>query len=968
MGETWWDEFSNNLATDLMPLIALFGEAPTKQYLSESLTTEDIIIFAVAPLGVITAIVSAIRVCGTSSLRAFVGRAQEGARNAEAELCSSTSRDVCELYSNGGIARVFGRPKLLEIVHDPQASYQEFYPTKESDATAGIYSFRDYVKGERGKQEWILQQGTSSRPGERGSGQQTRTRFAPNPNLSLNIGIKPLSRSWFIAASAFGTMLQYFVLIWATLTRYYYQWIRHSREDDYAVPFTVVGTILLCLGMALCANLIETKTEEHVYQRVKKSDSRGASKIYWVQPGNQTIGDQVFDSFAYSDAEHTLERYIISWKFDVEDSNIRWTWTAVAMSSTGFVFLFLGLRACHSSVSIAQLGATILMSLIRAGLRVRRLKKEDNFMWISPDLFKGHELDWLALKLGRSHLPGNVLKRTTAQGPTYSLEVQSRRLWNIFDNADSKAISSTDISSNYAMQETGEPNDLETVLEVDEGPSISGFRIKTHLTNQPLQFSAELVDKAEEELLSWISTKNCAQRKIGHDCSAEYCKRDVNIAVKTVMYRSRLARMTGIGEPESGRSSHWGAKFVSVRDAAIALAHCIDDTMHILFDSTSQSPVKLHDSWEHTFRIFWTVQCSLLDPLVGEPLVGDIHMSLRREIDHDGIPEGLWKSDKSELEAVLGLWLWSLKEPPTIQDVEEAYSMRTGQRISRIIFATTNPKFVRGDVFDICVWRKKAAVKIREQRLKGLQDSASNPKHTNAHKVVERRQTRAPAYVDSIRRWIPIRVGQGTAEGIKSETGETRRLFDDLEFDSKRPSNSPYAQNDVWWRDNQIFVTNTKGPPAKSHDQRRFFGWCNMKERRSKDDIFILEIPSERSLLLNCAQDIYSMFLKAIMHAVQNIGGNTTAERHKDDLFITNDRINQIRNILVSRGLCDMDDSFTCIVPILSHQDKIEYPDEALAVASDLAERWRGRMNKRARDRAQELGDWCTRRSNARSR
>ncbi|EPS39490.1 hypothetical protein H072_6724 [Dactylellina haptotyla CBS 200.50] len=33
-----WDDFTNNLATDLAPLIALFGEQVMKQFLSESLT------------------------------------------------------------------------------------------------------------------------------------------------------------------------------------------------------------------------------------------------------------------------------------------------------------------------------------------------------------------------------------------------------------------------------------------------------------------------------------------------------------------------------------------------------------------------------------------------------------------------------------------------------------------------------------------------------------------------------------------------------------------------------------------------------------------------------------------------------------------------------------------------------------------------------------------------------------------
>lgn len=238
MADSWWDDFSNNLATDLAPLIALLGESPTKQYLSECITPEDIVIFAAAPLGVITAMVSAIRVRGTPSLRAFIGRAQEGAGIAEAELCSSTSRDVCELYSNGGIARVFGRPKLLEIVHDPFATRDAFYPPGGGRATAGIYSFQDYLKTGRGREEWAPQQGFLERrkrareaePDEHGAALRKVVKFAPNPNLSLNIGIRPHGRIWFIAAAALGVMLQVAVLVWAVLTRYYLRWTRDSRE------------------------------------------------------------------------------------------------------------------------------------------------------------------------------------------------------------------------------------------------------------------------------------------------------------------------------------------------------------------------------------------------------------------------------------------------------------------------------------------------------------------------------------------------------------------------------------------------------------------------------------------------------------------------------------------------------------------------------------------------------------------
>lgn len=71
-----------------------------------------------APMGIITAIILIIYVCGSLSLCTLIGMAQEGGDNAEAELCCSTSWDVCELFNNGSIAQLFGRPKILEIVHN----------------------------------------------------------------------------------------------------------------------------------------------------------------------------------------------------------------------------------------------------------------------------------------------------------------------------------------------------------------------------------------------------------------------------------------------------------------------------------------------------------------------------------------------------------------------------------------------------------------------------------------------------------------------------------------------------------------------------------------------------------------------------------------------------------------------------------------------------------------------------------
>ncbi|KAH7140304.1 hypothetical protein B0J13DRAFT_676672 [Dactylonectria estremocensis] len=148
---SFWQDFTNNLATDLAPIIALFGEQTTKQFLSESTTFLDTIVFAVGPLGILTAVVSCIRVAGSSFLKSFVGRAREPQGMAEIELCSSTSESVSELWSNGGICRVFGRPKILEFIYREPTDPKEYYPEVDSSgneipATCGIESTREFFE------------------------------------------------------------------------------------------------------------------------------------------------------------------------------------------------------------------------------------------------------------------------------------------------------------------------------------------------------------------------------------------------------------------------------------------------------------------------------------------------------------------------------------------------------------------------------------------------------------------------------------------------------------------------------------------------------------------------------------------------------------------------------------------------------------------------------------------------------
>lgn len=436
-----WNEFADNFATDLAPIVALFGEQVTKQFLSESTGFLDNIIFGVAPLGILTAVVSAIRVYGNASLKSFIGRAQEAHGVAEAELCSSTSQDVCELWSNGGICRVFGRPKILEFMYTPG---REFYPKFSAKASGdeasqspscGIDLPRTVLSSNvstGSKQSTLWKEaGGSSRHSHDNSSEQAggslrhshddleqadgssrhshddsergkeQERFAPYPNLSLNIGIRTVPTGVLQVTAVFGVSLQLSFFVYATWATFYNQALYASGGPPHLWSFclAVSGTALLVFGMILCAMLIERKSCE------RKFTSANPTLIFWLQPGDQRIGDQLFNAFAHSEAK---QEYLTSWKLDGEPSEvdpyfIRYSlvilWIAISSSLVGFICQFVGLRGLHGSVALYQLASTLCMAAIRALLRSRRLRLEQNRLKDLRRDVEGHELDWQALNI-----------------------------------------------------------------------------------------------------------------------------------------------------------------------------------------------------------------------------------------------------------------------------------------------------------------------------------------------------------------------------------------------------------------------------------------------------------------------------------------------------------------------------------------------------------------------------------------
>ncbi|KAI8932238.1 hypothetical protein NX059_011117 [Plenodomus lindquistii] len=257
-----WEEIANNLSTDLAPILQLFGEQVTKQYLAESTSWLDCVIFAMAPLGILTAIVSMIRICGSPQLRAFVGRSQEGSGVAEIELCSSTGKDLAELYQRGAIVRVFGRAKILEF------AYVKHLDNPESDSlvpsTMGLTTLSEYLHDQPADESQLVWDMSKQ------DDDNEKSELITNPSLRLNIGFRRPPKWVLICFVCFSILLQTSMLgfaIWATYSQSMAK--TSSPANPWGLPMTISGTLLLCLGMFSCSFMIKNSTKEITWTKRK---------------------------------------------------------------------------------------------------------------------------------------------------------------------------------------------------------------------------------------------------------------------------------------------------------------------------------------------------------------------------------------------------------------------------------------------------------------------------------------------------------------------------------------------------------------------------------------------------------------------------------------------------------------------------------------------------------------------------
>ncbi|KAF3261728.1 hypothetical protein TWF192_008186 [Orbilia oligospora] len=621
-----WDDFADNFATDLAPLITLFGEQVTRQFLSESLSIWDNIIFAMAPLGLLTAVVSVIRVCGSASLRAFIGRAQESSGFAEIEVLSCTSATTGELFNaRGGIARVFGSPQILEVVvtkpNDPDKP--EFEVTTLQNAK------KSWVKVEprRGGNNRQEKADTTEELEALLDNLECQPSYR-SPNLSLNVGIAKIPQEIIYLAAVFGMVLQAGML--------------------KALIILLLGTkfrelILYKLGVLIFAILTTHPKFVHRFTDPEENGPRPSYGLPFTLVG--TI--LVFESFIRESGEYeNLPRYIISTRSQKKNNRPILLSIALACSLVGFVLQFVGLRALHSSVIFAQLGATLLMSIIRAMLRMKRSDDESNTIFSNssgakkgqapvnpepeieletmgpettkpetidpemiepwkenPEILHGHELDLLAMKVCKV----DMIFLGAAEGAKI-----------VFESPSHDLLESVPLSV----------PEQETSLEPELGLTDKESRSRS---NSGSDSEEEEEDKDDPKLMmESVPALRSQVLSNFREISLEELQDDTLLDV-----RSQLAQL-----------AKWPN--FEVRNIASSLKSSIDGTLEIISPTIKAFGGKT--------KCFWPVFArSLTFGSPGKLETKNIKMKLTKSEGN-----GLWKIEGAELEALVGLWALSL--------------------------------------------------------------------------------------------------------------------------------------------------------------------------------------------------------------------------------------------------------------------------------------------------------------------
>lgn len=657
------DDFANNLLTDLGPLLNLFGERVTMQFMSQSMGWTDNITLAMAPLGIITIIVSAIRVGGPSWLKAMVGRARESRAIQEAELMSSTSEEVCELWNGHEIVRVMGKGPIREFIILPPAKDEidekqnftaqhqaesQVQPNSGSSEVGGRHiadphitrltdKHQQYLKEVEGPlpeftmfieqlflfylpdlsiltKRWKKLRQSHDTPADPEFGStDTHTNTNTTNNRStiiirntkvstpnLTLNTSNGPNKWeSIGVAIFGMILQSGILFYFGIAGSEFT-NDGASVRDYTFPCALVGTALLGYGLIICSHVVEASTKEKTYRPLEKRKAR----VVWIQRSG-TVNDQAFDSFAIFPTD-ALDLIMTSERASAQNSK-----SIPAQDFKGEDERLQKLMHMPLRLLGALLGAKRpdeVVAVIGAGVSVCGYVVQ--FVG-----FRGTHWSVAIVQLGATvamTLARVYIRRNLAKTPASEALISGHELdWL------SLTLSMKPDTAPWSRRSSA---DRHRPWRGDGRKGASDNKSGRELWDWKI---SNIQDKAEDLTLKPYPTLDGK----GPGTS----KNQANTVMRIRRQLGKLADWRGPASSE-----------------AICLARAIEITMDTLFNHATEDYFNNHTKDTDQFTLSWAM------PVVGE----SIHFRIER-----ATRTGPWKTFADELDAALSLWLYYLNDP-----------------------------------------------------------------------------------------------------------------------------------------------------------------------------------------------------------------------------------------------------------------------------------------------------------------
>ena len=372
-------------------------------------------------------------------------RARESRTSAEVEVLSSTSNEVCELWSGNEVVRLAGQPPIKEVIRCLDVARLPFgaFECLRVQEWMDLATAHDLGKYDVGPPGQLVTRGSPTLAQSEGDAVvPVPTEHPPwktdfdqcAPNLTLNIGRAVISKKERWIWSVVATFLQLGVwTVWAITACFLKIGRAHQAPPAYGFPCAISGSIVLFVSVFICGHITEDLTDEldgeptankenYRVMRIQRSSTTGSQRFgaYLIHNND---GDTTISMSRRSNVKRSLPQPLAVNSVDnsarerntskeVSDERIMWynknrifTLAAAYESLTvigttfgclAFVLQFIGLRTLHWAASISQLGATLIMMVIRAQLR-RSLLREPR----CDPLVPGHEMSDSAFVLSR---------------------------------------------------------------------------------------------------------------------------------------------------------------------------------------------------------------------------------------------------------------------------------------------------------------------------------------------------------------------------------------------------------------------------------------------------------------------------------------------------------------------------------------------------------------------------------------